>query len=82
MSWKKMDSELKNVALQELACFLIGLLACFGLGYVSGMFLPHKIPAGVRYILSFLFSWNVIIPFLVKRVAHRGIDVDERLKRL
>lgn len=81
MSWKKMDREMKFVSLQELACGLIAIMAGIGLGYVSGWFLPRKIPAGVRYIAFFLIGWNVILPFLVRRIAHRGTTAQDRIPR-
>jgi hypothetical protein len=81
MSWKKMDTDMRLTALQELACALIAILAGLGLGYVSGSFMSHKIPAGLRYIGSFLFSWYVFLPFLVHNIAHKGTDSHNRIPR-
>ncbi len=81
MSWKKMDTDMRLSALQELACALIAVLAALGLGYVSGMFLSHKVPAGLRYIGSFLLAWYVLLPFLVHNIAHKGSDAHNRIPR-
>jgi len=71
MSWKKMDSQMRHVALQEMAFLLIGIVS----GVLLGYFLPASIPSAVRYVVGFLVGWNVVAKSLIRAIAHRGVDI-------